>query len=126
MARPTKYDETKAEQIADRLRDGCTRKDAAGSVGVSEDTFARWLARYADFAGLVEVAEAACAVRMTTIVTTAAVTDWKAAMEWLKRRRRDDWGDRSAVDTEVSGAGGGPIRITEVVVERPAPRVEAE
>lgn len=94
MARPTKYNELKARQITDRLRcAGCNRKDAAGSVGVSEDTFARWLARYADFADQVALAESCAAVRMTTLVTQAATTEWKAALEWLKRRRREEWGD---------------------------------
>jgi hypothetical protein len=30
---------------------------------------------------------------MAAIVTKAAETDWKAALEVLKRRRRDEWGD---------------------------------
>ena len=93
MARPTKYTEEKANQIATLLRAGCTRKDAAGSVGVNYTTFLSWLTRFPSFASLTESAESYAAVKMTTIVTKAADTDWKAALEWLKRRRRDEWGD---------------------------------
>jgi len=33
-------------------------------------------------------------VNMTRMIQQAAANrDWKAALEWLKRRRRADWGD---------------------------------
>jgi len=97
MARPTKYNDAKAAQITTLLRGGCTRKDAAGSVGISSDTLVRWSRSNADFAALVESAEAYAAVKMTTIVTAAAATEWRAALEWLKRRRREEWGDSADI-----------------------------
>ena len=97
MGRPTKYDTAKAEKIATLLRSGCTRRDAAGSVGVTDDTLLNWLKRYSDFSELVASAEAFAAVKMTTILTKAADGDWRAALEWLKRRRREDWGDNEKV-----------------------------
>ena len=93
MPRPTKYDEAKAEKLSTLLRGGCTKRDAAGSIGVSEDTLARWIRNNAVFAEQVRAAESLCAVKMTAKITAAAETDWKAALEWLKRRRRDEWGD---------------------------------
>ncbi len=97
MARPTKYDDKKAEQIATLLRSGCTRKDSAGSVGISPDTLVRWVRSNADFAALIESAEAYAAVKMTTLLTAAAATEWRAALEWLKRRRREEWGDSADI-----------------------------
>ena len=93
MGRPTKYDDAKAEKIATLLRGGCTRKDAAGSVGVEYQTFLNWMARNYSFLTLVGVSEAFAAVKMTTILTKAAEQDPKYALEWLKRRKRDEWGD---------------------------------
>ena len=93
MARPTKYNEEKAAQIATLLRSGCTRKDAVGSIGIDYTTFLRWIEHNPSFANLVTSAEAFAAVKMTTILTKAADGDWRAALEWLKRRKRDEWGD---------------------------------
>lgn len=93
MARPTKYNEEKAAQIATLLRNGCTRKDAIGSVNISYPTFLTWLDRNLSFFNLVESAESYCAVKMTTRIVKAADDDPKYALEWLKRRRRDEWGD---------------------------------
>jgi hypothetical protein len=47
----------------------------------------------ADLADRVERAEAECFVELTALLMQAARTDWKAALEVLKRRRRDEWGD---------------------------------
>ena len=93
MARPTKYTEEKAAQIATLLRGGCTRKDAVGSIGVDYQTFLNWYETNSSFSGLVISAESFAAVKMTTLVTKAAEQDAKYALEWLKRRRRDEWGD---------------------------------
>ena len=104
MARPTKYNEEKAAQIATLLRSGCTRKDAVGSIGIDYTTFLRWIEHNPSFANLVTSAEAFAAVKMTTILTKAADGDWRAALEWLKRRKRDEWGDTINVglDTEIT------------------------
>ena len=104
MPRPTKYDDKKAAQIATLLRSGCTRRDAIGSVNISYPTFYTWLKNNLDFFQLVEAAECFCAVRMTTLIIQAADTDPKYALEWLKRRRRDEWGDNVNVglDGEIA------------------------
>ena len=81
-----------SQPIATLLRGGCTRKDTAGSVGVTDDTFSNWMRRYSDFSEVVRAAESYVGARMTAKIT-ASDTDWWAALEWLKRRRRDDWGD---------------------------------
>src|SRR5262249_32221069 len=36
---------------------------------------------------------------------TRQESDWRAALEWLKRRRKDDWSERQ----EVSGTDGEPL-----------------
>lgn len=49
MARPTKYDEQKADKLARFILEGLTIKDACYGVGISDDTFRRWRMRYPDF-----------------------------------------------------------------------------
>jgi hypothetical protein len=72
MPRPTLYSEAIAGKICERLRAGCTRRAACVSAGISEDTFARWLSRYADFADSIDTSEAECEVRNTAIIEQAA------------------------------------------------------
>ncbi len=94
MARPTKFSEERAKQIGERLREGATRAAAAQSSGVSVRTFERWLRTRPDFAGTVSQREAQAELFFTLIVTNAARTNPYYALEWLKRRRRAEWGDR--------------------------------
>lgn len=94
MARPTKYTETLASEICRHLKTGCTRRDAFNAVGISDETFANWLKNKLGFLEQVNRAEAEVANSMTRAVVKAGNDgDWRAALEWLKRRRRDEWGD---------------------------------
>ena len=57
---------------------------------------------YVEFLEAVSKASAECAINFTRVIQTAAAKgDWKAAETWLKRRRREDWGD--AVDVTSDG-----------------------
>lgn len=115
MSRPAKYTPARAEAIIRDLRLGCTHTAASEANGISLDTFGRWMVRYAAFAESVRAAEADAERRMTKTITKAAVEgDWKAAVEYLKRRRNVDWGDKVThdVDDEIARllaqlAGGG-------------------
>jgi hypothetical protein len=91
--RPTKYTEEKMAAICTRLRAGCTRKDSAESVGTHYQTLWDWMQADPAVRERVERAEAECAVEMTALLMQAARVDAKFALEWLKRRRRDEWGD---------------------------------
>ncbi len=50
--------------------------------------------------------------------TTTEGFDWRAALEILKRRRREEWGD--AIKQEVSGPGGKPIEVNSAALEKAA------
>ncbi len=50
--------------------------------------------------------------------TVSDAFDWRAALEILKRRRREDWGD--AIKQEVSGPGGEPIEVNAAALEKAA------
>lgn len=100
MARPTKYDEPRAEKICALLRAGCTRKSSAASAGIDFQTFLNWTRRYESFSTNVTRAEADAENIYAAVIqkaATGAIPDWRAAETWLKRRRRDEWGDNVAV-----------------------------
>ena len=103
MARPTKYSEERAAAICKLLGDGCTRKAAYESNGISHGTFAEWLEKYPAFPESVTRAEAEAEAIFTKSIYKAATAydaDWRAAEFWLKRRRRDEWGDSVNVDLD--------------------------
>jgi len=98
MARPTKYDPARVKIVCQCLQDGGTRKAACDFAGVDVASLARWLARYADFAVAIARAEADAENLMVAAVRKSALGgDWRAAESWLKRRRREDWGDNEKV-----------------------------
>lgn len=99
MARPTKFNDDRAERISSALRAGNTRKASAAYAGISQDTFATWLHRYPSFAESVEKAEADAEVRhVANIAKAAGEGIWTASAWWLERRRHQEWGRKDRVD----------------------------
>lgn len=103
MARPTKYTPETAKKITDAIRVGATYRLACDYAGVSEDTFARWRERYADFAEGIKEAEGAGAVGWLAKIEKAANEGvWQAAAWKLERRYPESYG-RHVVDQRHSG-----------------------
>ena len=110
------------KKVTDFLAEGCTRRAACGASNISQDSFARYLKLSADFADAVAQAEAEAETKFTKSIWKSATgydSDWRAAESWLKRRRREEWGDNVAAalpdlsefdDTELDRiAAGEPI-----------------
>ena len=96
--RHSKLTPERQTKICDHLADGCTRRAACACSGISEDSFARYLAASADFADAIARAEADAENAMARVIHKAAIGgDWRAAENWLKRRRREDWGDNEKI-----------------------------
>jgi hypothetical protein len=121
MPRPTKLTPDTQAQIVKAIRAGATYKDAAESAGVAYITFNGWMQRgdrghkndqlYVEFANAVTKAQADVKIGFTAVLTKAAQDgDWRAALEYLRRRDPDNWSDRRQI--EHSGTDGGVIRIT--------------
>lgn len=105
--RPTKYSEELEKHICDRLRGGSSRKAAVESGGVDYQTFLNWMHENSDFSTAVTRAEAEAQIRYEMRLAKEANDpkgDWKAALEWLKRRRRDEWGDNVAIRADREAA----------------------
>lgn len=119
MARPSKLTPETHAVIVDAILHGATYKDASEAAGVIYNTFNEWMKKgeeaktgqYREFKDAVDVANAQCAVNFTRVIQSkAALGDWKAAEAWLKRRRREDWGDNVDVTT-----GGDKITAIRVI-----------
>jgi len=105
------------EAIIRALEIGGTLRDAAESNGVAERALMQWLSRgradedeevdsiYVQF--LHDATRAQSAARMTAVavVRRAMAEDWKAALEFLKRRDRYAWSDR----LELAGDPQAPV-----------------
>lgn len=122
MARPSKLTPETQAVIVDAILHGATYQDAAESAGVWYNTFNEWMKRGADaksgiyyeFNEAVTRANAECAKNMVRVIQSAAAKgDWKAALEWLKRRRRGEWGDN--MDVTSGGNAFQPPQIIEVI-----------
>jgi hypothetical protein len=83
------------------IKKGCTHKAACGVAGIHPDTFYTWLNDFPDFADSVTEAENQAEAAFTQMVFESAREDGKFALEWLKRRRRAEWGD--SIKQELSG-----------------------
>lgn len=110
MARPTKYSKAMAEAICKRLQMGSTRMAASESLGIDYDTFRNWMRDNSEFFAAVTRAESECEAAMTACITKAArgtpgqPADWRAAESWLKRRRRNEWGDNISLRADRRAA----------------------
>jgi hypothetical protein len=102
--RPTKRTPATEAAILAALRAGMTRTAAAESNGIDRSQFQRWMNKFAAFRGAVMEAEAAAEIRATITLRQAGESDWHAALAWLERRRRDDWGKAERVEIEIKRA----------------------
>ena len=99
--RPTKRTPETEAKILNALRIGASRRDSCEANGVDYITFSHWLTQFKQFRQSVEQAESHCAVRMSARIfdeATKADGDPKYALEWLKRRRKEEWGDKSTTE----------------------------
>ena len=116
MARPTKLTPETQAAIIEALSIGATYKDAAEAAGVDYVTFNNWMiageqakaGKFFEFFYLVRRTEANARNNyLRTIKEAAEGGDWRAALEYLKRRDRANWGDNVDVTT-----GGSKVVIT--------------
>lgn len=109
------------KRICDALRAGNTRRAAALYGGIAESTFYLWMTRgkdprmtkkgepykedvpFMEFMEAVTRAEADCEVWHVANIKKQAEGDWRASVEWLKRRRRDDWSEQHRIDHTTAG-----------------------
>lgn len=97
--RPTLYSHAVATLICDRIRQGVTRNAAAEAAGITRETLFDWMRDNEEFSYLVARADAEAEILFTDCLRRGAIGDEgykgdpKMSVEWLKRRRRADYGD---------------------------------
>jgi hypothetical protein len=122
MARPTKLTPETSQAILDALAIGATYKDAAEAAGVAYDTFNNWMqmgesaksGQFFEFFQSVRQAQADARLKyLSTIAKAAKDGDWRAALEYLKRRDRANWGDN--LDLTSKGEEIKPPQVIEII-----------
>ena len=103
MPRPTTLTEAKTRAVCEVLRNGNTMSVAAAAVGVCKKTLYNWIAQgkkkgasklHKDFALKVELARSFAAKMPENVIYEAVRNgDVKAAFQWLRIHRTDEWGD---------------------------------
>ena len=102
------------KRICDALRGGNTRRVAAILGGVSQTTFYNWMdwgdpehenhkEIYLIFLKAVTRAEAEAEQEHVRNIQLQGIGDWRASVEWLRRRKPKEWGDTSKVDITSDG-----------------------
>lgn len=97
----SKYTPERVEKIVQALSIGATRSTAYRIADVSNPTFCEWMHIYPSFKAKVEEAEARAELMATARLAKeirAPDGDWRASVEYLKRRSNREWGDRQHVD----------------------------
>lgn len=94
MARPSKRTPEIEKRIMEALSAGVSRKTASEYAGIDQTTLINWMKRYPDFSNAVIEAESKVEVSAVVSVRQAWMAgDWRAAIEWLKRRRSKEWSE---------------------------------
>ena len=123
MARPTKLTPDTSAAIIKALSIGATYKDAAEAAGVHYDTFNEWMklgetqnrGKFSEFSELVKRTEAQTRNNFVSVIAKASKNgDWRAALEYLKRRDRATWGDNVDVTS-----GGDTLKVIVEYVDSP-------
>ena len=96
-----KYNKEMVEKIVKLLEAGNYNETACEYVGISEDTFYRWIKEKSEFSESVKKAKAKAVARNVMIIEKAAQKTWQAAAWWLERTNYKRWGrkERISVDT---------------------------
>ena len=111
-------------QVILAISAGAPLKVAAGSAGIGVSTLGLWLQKgqegrqpYLGFMERVRDAQDRIHTRIVGTITTAALTNWTAAIAWIRLR----WPEQYAERLEVTGAGGSPLMagnmIANIVVQ---------
>lgn len=103
-ARRAQHRDAKKAAICELLRRGSTIRASTAACGVNVQTFYNWQRDDPEFAAAVAAAEGEVETVMAACVADAAPTDWRAAESWLKRRRRDEWGDSLDIQSIMAQA----------------------
>lgn len=118
---PSKFSEERAERLIQALRGGNYLKTACHFAGIHPSTLTRWLHKadepdapqeYRDLRDAIEKARADAEVASLAKIQKAANEgQWQAAAWFLERSMPERWAKKDKTQLEVTGEGGGPVRV---------------
>lgn len=85
-------------KICEYIKAGMHRKDAAVMAGISEATFYRWIESDESFKSRIEASLLEYKHSLIKCVNTCAIKDGRLALEVLKRRFPNEWGENSGFE----------------------------
>ena len=107
-----KYTPELVEQLIKYIETGNYIETACDAVGISKQTFYRWLEEKNDFSDAIKKAESKAIIRNVLIVQSAAKKNWTAAAWFLERKDYKNWGRKE----QVGGIPDQPIKaIFEII-----------
>lgn len=119
--RPSKFNEERAEKLIQAVRGGNYLSTACKFSGISYNTLRRWTLKadepgappeYAEFRDALEKAQADAEVAALAKISKAASEGaWQAAAWYLERSTPERWGKRDKTQVEITGEGGGPVKV---------------
>ena len=118
VGRPTKLTPEVTERILSAIRAGNYLDTSAAHAGIHRDTLHAWLRDGANnkspdlrqFSDAVQKAIGDAESMHVARIAAATQKHWQAAAWWLERRYPDRWGQK--LRQEVTGADGGPVKVT--------------
>lgn len=125
--RKPKLTDEVTETICQYVRVGNYMETAAAAGGVEARTVRIWLRhaaearvagrknRYTKFADAVEAAQAEAEARDVTVISQAALADWKAAAWLLERKYPKRWAPRQTIEHELRKQ---EAELTDVALDR--------
>ena len=90
---------SRVKKLLNALRSGMTRRAACAAAGIHHATLYNWLQEDSTLSTQIEHAENEAEQHYTQIVADAALKDPHYSIEWLKRRRGAEWGEKSFVQS---------------------------
>jgi hypothetical protein len=120
--------------VLELLSRGNTREASYNSIRIAKATFYNWLKADQEFAECVTQAEAMAEVMMVNCIWQGAQKDWRAAVEFLKRRCKRGWGaseeylafERARSVKEERKAGVTKAQVKELLARARKSEMEAE
>jgi transposase-like protein len=122
--RPTEYDPSILESVAELAESGATDQQLADYIGVDRSTLYRWKHRYPAFRDALKTSKDVCDTRIErTLYEKADSGDVTSMIFWLKNRRPQEWRESRESGSALSLTVSGPL--AERLAERLAPMLSS-
>ena len=118
MPRVCKLTPELEKRLLDAIRAGNYVETAVAYVGISKETYYKWLrrgakgeAKFKAFADAVMQCQAESEARDVAIIGSAAVSQWQAAAWRLERKHPERWGRKDRVEMEARHSGDITLKL---------------